>query len=395
MDKKAVSEIRGILRKDVCRIDKITGVFVDEQGQVITPVRDTWRALPEEETEKYCELFRKVLTGKLGKNLYNLGFPLEEEQEGGAQNRLWKLLKSSLDDAALLQNFLDTVRSKVAMDGRYLILLAYGAYDIPKKTADGQDLEDASEDVYLFLVGCVCPVKEVKEGLCYDEETLTFVNKRSDLGVQMPETGFLYPAFNDRLPDIHSLLWYAKNEDNRHPELMDALVGENADRPLTEKAQQEVFADVVEKTLGRDCSFHNVMSLSQNLEEAIKDEKDDPEPYELGKTEVRRLLSDSVDTPAAVHENFEQVFDEQVGEGKTLTAENLGGSSSMRLKSPSISITVKSDMAVMLTSKVIDGREYILIPVQDDLTLNGIRILPSAQSNSGPDASREEAGDAQ
>lgn len=391
MDKRAVSEIRGILRKDACRIDRIAGVFVDEQGQVITPLRDTWRALPEEETEKYCELFRKVLTGKLGKNLYNLSFPLEEEREGGAQSRLFKLLNSSLDDAALLQDFLDTVRASASMEGRYLILLAYGAYDIPKKTSDGQDLEDASEDVYLFLVGCLCPVKEVKEGLCYDEETLTFINKRTDLGVQPPEAGFLYPAFNDRLPDIHSLLWYAKKEDNRHPELMDVLVGENADHPLTEKAQQEVFADVVEKTLGRDCSFNNVMSLSQNLEEAIKEEKDDPEPYELGKTEVRRLLSDSVDTPAAVQENFEQVFDEQVGEGKTLTAENLGGTSSMRLKSPSISITVKSDMAVMLTSKVIDGREYILIPVQDDLTLNGIRILPAAGGKETGTAEENEA----
>ena len=29
----------------------------------------------------------------------------------------------------------------------------------------------------------------------------------------------------------------------------------------------------------------------------------------------------------------------------------------------------------MITTKVIDGREYILIPVQDDIELNGIRLL--------------------
>lgn len=386
MDKRAVSEIRKTLTRDNCRIDKITGVFVDEQGQVITPLRDTWRALPDEEVEKYCELFRRVLTGKLGKNLYNLNFPLEEEREGGAQNRLWKILESSLEDQEMLKELEETVRANVQVEGRYLLLLAHGAYDIPKKTSDGMDLEDASEDVYFFLVGCLCPVTEVKEGLCYDEENLTFVNKRTDLGVQKPEAGFLYPAFNDRLPDVHSLLWYARKEDNRYPELMDVLAGKEADHPLTEKAQKEVFADVVEQTLGRDCSFDNVMNLTRNLEETIKEQKDDPEPYELGKTEVRRLLSDSVDSQAPVNQNFEEAFDSQVGAGSTLTAENLGGSASVRVKSPSVQITVKSDMAVMLSSKVIDGREYILIPVQDDLTVNGIRILPRQQHKENADA---------
>ena len=29
----------------------------------------------------------------------------------------------------------------------------------------------------------------------------------------------------------------------------------------------------------------------------------------------------------------------------------------------------------MITTRVIDGREYILIPVQDDIEFNGIRLL--------------------
>lgn len=389
MDKKAVGEIRKILMKNDCRIDKITGVFVDEQGQVITELKDTWRALAEEEVEKYCEIFRKTLTGKLGKNLYNMEFPLNEEADGGNQNILFQILDDQFENRAMLKGFFQKIMDTARMPGRYLILLAHGAYDIPAKTSDGQDLDDASEYVYFFMVGCICPVVEVKEGLCFDEETLTFVNKRSDLGVQMPEAGFLFPAFNDRMPDIHSLLWYAKKEDERHTELIDALIGENCDRPLTEKAQQEVFSAVVEQTLGRDCNFENVMSLTQSLDETIKQEKDDPEPYELGKTEVRRLLSESGASPDTINRNFEEVFDEQVGEGKTFTAENLGGRSTVQIKSPSIKITAKSDVASIITSKVIDGREYILIPVQDDIELNGIRILPKLSGSRMKDPAEE------
>ena len=40
-------------------------------------------------------------------------------------------------------------------------------------------------------------------------------------------------------------------------------------------------------------------------------------------------------------------------------------------------ISVKADMSDMLKTRVIDGMEYLLIPVTDELEVNGIRILQS------------------
>ncbi len=380
MDKKAVSEIRKLMTKDNCRIDKITGCFVGEDGTIIAELNETFKAMQDEELEKYCELFRKALSGKLGKNLFNMEFPLSEEREGGKQMEMYELVNDAFNTKEKVKDFLDTIISNLDRAGRHVIMLAHGVYDIPGRTSDGIDMEDASDNVYIFLMCIICPVLEVKEGLCFDESTLHFVNKQSDLGVQAPELGFLYPAFNDRLPDIHNVLYYAKKQDERHPELIDGIIGTEAQMPLAEKAQTELFQEVVEQTLGRACNFENVKALTEAVNQAIKEEKDNPEPVELGKMEMRRILHESGAQPENLGEKFDQAYDEMVGVGQSFTAENVGGKSVMSIASPSVKISIKQNMSSMITTKVIDGREYILIPVQEDVELNGIRLL-TTQTN--------------
>ena len=372
MDRKEIQEIRKTMTKSKCVIDRMTGCFVAEDGTIITQLKETFRALPEEELEKYCELFRKTLTGKIGKNLFTMEFPLQEESAGGKQAMMFRMLQSDYRDEELNREFFTHILEHLDLAGRHLIVLAHGVYDVPGRTSDGLEMDDASENVYSFMICCICPVVEVKEGLCYDEETLTFVNKKSDLGVQMPELGFLYPAFHDRGADIHSILYYAKKEDERHPELMDGIIG--GDMPFTESVQKELFTTMVEQTLGRDCDFENVKNLTDSLNELVRQSEEREEPLEMGKTEVRRLLGDSGASPQTL-EKFEEIYDQEMGEGQTFHGENLAGRTVMELKSPSVKISVKSEMAAMITTKVIDGREYILIPVQDDIELNGIRLL--------------------
>lgn len=378
MDKKAIAEVRQILGGRKCVIDRIGGCFAGEDGEIILDLDETFLALQEEEQARYCELFRKTLSGKTGRNLFNLEFPLKEEEEGGKQAVMYRLLKSGLEDRSLIHEFCAAILGSLDDAGHHLILLAHGNYDIPKRTSDGMELEDASDYVYSFLVCCICPVAEVKEGLCFDALNQTFVNKAGDLGVQMPMLGFLFPAFNDREPDIHSILYYSKKEDERHPELMDAIVG--SDLPITEKAQKELFSDLVEQTLGRDCTFDNVMSVTDSINQMAKQDENNPGAMELGRTEVSRILQQTGADPRVL-DHFDEKFEEAVGEGGSFTAENLARPSAMQIKAPSVSISVKSEMADMITTRIIDGREYILIPLQPDTELNGIRILSDRLSN--------------
>lgn len=374
MDKKAIAEIRKLMTMNNCRIDKIRGCYVDENREIVTELHETFLALEESTVEKYCEIFRQTLGGKPGKNLFNLEFPLEEEAAGGRQDLLYRLEQSGLEDSTLVRAFWDRVIETVKFPEKYLILLAHGIYDIPGRTSDGFDMEDASDYVYSFILCSICPVILLKEGLCYDSDKKSFLDRRNDWAVQRPDTGFLFPAFNDRGPDIHQTLFFARRPDELHEEIPADLLG--CPMPLPEDDQRDVFKNVVEATLGRDCDFENVKNIHEAIGQLVEEEKDSGEPPRIEKVQLRRILyengadGDSLDT-------FDAAFDEAVGVGGSLMAENAADTRKLEIKTPSLRITVKSEMADMIKTRFIDGIEYLTIPVADDIEVNGIRILQS------------------
>ena len=138
---------------------------------------------------------------------------------------------------------------------------------------------------------------------------------------------------------------------------------------------------MVEQTLGRDCTFENVKNLGDAVNELIEQNKDAGEPVQIEKAQMRRLLSENGADQSVLSE-FDAAYDEAVGEGVPLMAENLIETAKFEVKSPSMKISVKADMADMLKTKVIDGMEYLLIPVVDELEVNGIRILQAKKEDS-------------
>ena len=378
MDKKAIAEIRKLMTLKNCRIDKIRGCYVDENREIVTEIRDTFLALEESTVEKYCEIFRQTLSGKPGKNLFNLEFPLAEEEAGGRQDLLYRLQKSGLDDSTLLRAFFDRVIETAQFPDKYLILLAHGLYDIPGRTSDGIDMEDASDYVYDFILCSICPVILLKEGLCYDPDKMCFLDRRSDWAVQRPDAGFLFPAFNDRGSDIHQLLYFVRRPDELHPELSDDLLG--CPMPLPEEDQRGVFKKVVEATLGRDCDFENVKNIHEAIGQLVEQEKDSGEPPQIEKVQLRRILYEN-GAPEESLDLFDAAFDDAVGEGGSLMAENVAETKKLEIKTPSLRITVKAEMADMIKTRFIDGIEYLTIPVADDIEVNGIRILQSRKES--------------
>ena len=378
MDKKAISEIRKLIKPDSC-IDRIRACYVNEEGEVIRELHDSLAAMEKESMEKYCEILRSAMSGKPGRNLFNMEFPLEEEAEGGRQQLLYRLQQSELKNDDLLTLFFNKVVENFRSQTKYLILLVHGTYDIPARGSDNEEMEDASDYVYSFLLCCICPVTLMKEGLCYYEEACTFLDRRMDWAVQKPVSGFLFPAFNDRQPDIHSLLYYCRKEDERHEEISSDLLG--CVLPIPESGQKELFKSMVEQTLGRDCTFENVKNLNDAVGELIEQNKDSGEPVQIEKAQMRRLLSEN-GADQSVLSDFDAAYDEAVGEGVPLMAENLVETTKLEVKSPSLKISVKADMADMLKTRVIDGMEYLLIPVVDELEVNGIRILQAKKEDS-------------
>ena len=83
MNKKEISEIKKQFTPENCSITRICGCYVDGEKNKKTELKEAFLSLSEEEMFKYFEIFRKSLSGTIGKNLMNMEFPLEQEAEGG------------------------------------------------------------------------------------------------------------------------------------------------------------------------------------------------------------------------------------------------------------------------------------------------------------------------
>ena len=371
MNKKEIAEIKKQFSPANCAITRICGCYVDGEKTIKTKSKDAFLSLPEEEMFKYFDLFKKTLSGGIGKNLMDMEFPLEQETSGGTQEFLLRLRDSKLQDDSLLDEFYQKIIDFYNYGENYYIILIHANYDVPGKSSDGEEMFDASDEVYEFLLCSICPVKLSKAGLCYNSETNHIEDRIRDWIVEMPDIGFLFPAFNDRSTDIHSLLYYSKNAKEFQDDLIDNVLGCHV--PMPARDQKSTFQYLVSDTLGDSCNFDTVKTLHENLTEMIEEHKDEPEPLRLDKTDVKKLLERS----GAREENLEQFdreFDAAAGDTPSLLASNVANTRTFEVKTPDVVIKVNPDRTDLVETKLIDGIPYLVIQLSDSVEVNGIPV---------------------
>lgn len=374
MNKKEISEIKRLFSPDRCPVTRICGCYVDGEKNKKTRLKEAFLSLEEEEMYKYFEIFKKTLSGTLGRNLLDMEFPLAQEAGGGAQEYLMQLKNSQLKDDSLLEEFYDKVIDTFVYSENYYIVLIHCAYDIPKRASDGTEMFDASDDVYDFLLCSICPVKLTKPGLCYNENTNSIEQRIRDWFVEVPIAGFLFPAFTDRNMDIHSILYYSKNPEELNADFARLLLG--CELPLSAAGQKETFNSMISETLQEECTFDTVKAIHETLNELIEERKDDPNPLALDKNDFKRLLSENGATEEKL-EQFEEDFKQAGGTDQTaLYISNVASTRKFEIKTPDIVIQVKPDRADLIETRIINGRPYFLIPADDSVEVNGIPLSP-------------------
>ena len=371
MIKQEINEIKRLFTPNSCSITRICGCYVDGEKNKKTDFKEAFLSLPEEEIFKYFELLRKTLSGSIGKNLLNLEFPTDTELEGGTQEFLLKLRDSKLKDDALLEEFYDRVIGSYEYVGNYLILLIHDAYDVPGKALDGMTMDDASDTVFEYLLCCICPVALSKPGLSYDASLNEFHNRIRDWVVNMPETGFLFPSFNDRATDIHSTLFFNKNPEEPHSEFVEGTLG--CSLPLSAGSQKETFQTIIEETLGEDCEYEVVKNIHENLAEMIEEHKEIPEPLTLDKKEVKNLLEKSGVEEEKL-KDFDALYDAAAGDDTALFVSNVASIRSFEVKTPDVVVKVNPDRADLVNTMMVDGRRCLVIEINDQVEVNGINV---------------------
>lgn len=371
MNKKEIAEIKKQFTQDKCAITRICGCYVDGEKNKKTEIKEAFLSLPEEEIFKYFSIFRKALSGTVGKNLLNMEFPLATEEAGGTQDFLMQLRASALKDENLLEEFYDKVIENYYTVENYLILLIHAVYDVPGKASDGEEMFDASDEVYDHILCCICPVTLSKPGLAYDETSNSFRTRVLDRVVDMPEIGFLFPAFNDRSTDIHSLLYYVSKPEELRFDFVEPVLG--CELPLSAGGQKETFQTIVEETLGEACDYEIVKNIHDKLNEMIEEKKEEPEPVVLDKAEVKRLLEYSGVAEDKL-QNFDEKFEANADEKAQFVATNVANVRQFEVKTPDVVVKVSPDRTDLVSTRIIDGRKCLVIALESGVLVNGIAV---------------------
>ncbi len=406
MNKNEVAELKRRLKKDNASFTRLAGCYVNADKEKVLTFSSSFLTLEDEEQYKYVDIAKKVLSGKLADNLLLLPFPAEEEQPGGKQELLLNLRGSGLEDEELLNAWYDLVIDQYDYVGNFLILLFADTYDVVARSADGIALEDGDE-VYAYILGAICPVALSKPGLGYREDEHRIGTRIRDWVVGAPDTGFLFPAFEDRSADIHQTLVYNRQDTKPPRTFWENALG--VTMQLTSAEKREAFSAMLISALGPDEEEtpDAVLDVQGGLYERVRYEQEThPEEEEtatpMDEAAVEELLADSgISEPKTqkILRGYRSFFEQDVPTAEELLDQRTVKNHALRIekkdlqkrvvslekeleeaglrpeegRSVPVVVRVPEERKAQVLRTIVDGRRCILIPLEpdDEPVING------------------------
>ena len=377
MNQRDTAELKRRLNPEKRNPSVICGCYTDHIGNPISFFEMPIYMLREQENEKYMEIFRKVLSGQIGQNLSPVAFPPEND------DLLLRVRNSALKDETVLREFFDRLIAGIRAEhpdmqsvedaqhaDNWLILVLYDDMDVRQRDPNEEVDHENSDRAFSYFLCAVCPVKQEKPVLRYVPSESLFRDRVPEWLAGAPALGFLFPLYEGGAADVNAMLFFTKEKKDAHEAFLKAAFNVEAVMPAAE--QTDSFQALLAQALGTECSLNVVQEMHEAVSELIEEQQKDKdaEPLMLSKQDVARVLSDAGVSEERT-EAFRQGFDAIFGANAALPAVNIVAPKQFKVDLPSVSIKVDPKQADLLETRVIDGRSYLLIPIEGDIAVNG------------------------
>ena len=146
--------------------------------------------------------------------------------------------------------------------------------------------------------------------------------------------------------------------------------------------QADFFNTIIEETLGEDRALEDVIAIHDNVRIQIRDHSDEPEPYLMDKKELKKVFERSGIADETM-EDFDWRFDraardisdsDEAEEAPPIQATNIPGIKRLDIRTPDIVIKVNPERSDLIETRVIDGKECLVIAVDDRVEINGMEV---------------------
>ena len=295
MNRKEMTEIRNHFGPEAkyFSMEQVLTAMVDMKGTVRGLRLRPYHKITEQEAVILFATMKKVLSPAIGKSTSELAFRNGEFAEGSPQDLLGGLLRSELKDEEAAMGFLTRLSESLESDEAFAVLAAYCQYSVPKKNKMDEDDAENSDGIYRYVVVALCPVGSAESTLAYssfDDEIFRQESKDAIIG-KAPFDGFLYPAFSDRVPDIHHVMYYTKTPNAPNDKLVENFLGCEAESTMDE--EQGSMKQVMQQLLGDDLTYEAVATVNEKLEQIVAKNKSDEAPTEITGHILHRMLQEA------------------------------------------------------------------------------------------------------
>lgn len=377
MEKSDIKELRKAVKSKESVIDWVYGLYVNSENEVVFENISRLSDMDEDEKFRHMTMFGRILNPNLGRDNFPI---LIDEQQG-----MLLSLRGERKELQDFEEFRDLLLANFEHTDPYYAAVARIVYDVPTKTKDRRTLDD-SEYVYESLLCCICPSKLSAPSLGLADDRVRELDRRWTIG--NPKRGFVYPAFNDRMEDRNQVLIFSKEPDNE--DFFRSLFKVQEDLQVVgAKTQKNLFSGLLTQL---NIGVEDAAAISEGLvEHAAEEESGDI----LTKTDLKRIAESAgvkVDD-----RKWDESYDDSIGD--TPLAVDALADKHVTVKTDSVMIKMPYDKASLIATRTIDGRDYLLIPADGAIEVNGAVVSAGAIGETVPEdkaenAARPESNDA-
>lgn len=394
MDKQDIATIRKQFKvdNDLLKIHDIFNVYImKESSEIYHHQSMPFEMLEQEQQELFLENFKKVLSGQLDEKLFELKF--QRDVENNSQLILHQGLLSN-DTEEWKGQMLQLVE-KMLKDKQYemdvVVTFIQGEYMKPMKNMSDEAEESERDKVYSnpFILCSVNKTQDPKKELLFDYVEKEFkYNIVVDpiINLKSPISGFLFPSITDNAADVNHVLYSAgkKNEPSYH--FMEDVL--NAEEIMTAAQDKLVFEEIVKNVAGdQPINTSNLSNVYDEIHRVVEENEEEDVP-KLDYKDVEQVLSSSgiedVNTEK-VESAFKTVLDDEKYEFKARSVVPKYNSKSIKIETKIANISVSPQDLRYVRQVHFDGKNYLMMEVEENTVIEGFEMIPEALFEKAPD----------
>ena len=350
MKKSDMRELRKVVKSENSVVEKVWCCYVDTENNVFYEKMRRLSDMEEAERARHKDILTGVLSTAIGKKVFPAWLAEQNQDLVALKGLEWT-------DTEIFSSFRDSLLETYSHLDPYYAIAGRVVYDVPTKTKD-KAYTGESDMVYTAMVFANCPAKLSGAELGVKDENIVELERR--WVVKRPELGFLYPSFDERGENRNEAALFGKDPaaDNFITTLFSM---KEQDIPASLEEQQERFEGLMTDL---DVDMETASTLTKAIAERAAEDK---ESDEIEKATIRRCAADAgVDVT-----DFDEYYENNVGTTKLTEAALVG--KSVTIETGDFKLNIPTEKSDLITTRKVDGVNCILIPVDGDIVVNGVK----------------------